>query len=443
VSEVCHPVRLLGALDAEAELRRPDPGHPAEAALAAGLAAAEADARAEVAALLPDVDLAALALRGDDGEVLHRRPGPDRVGAVVGDVVLDHVLGFHDQAPPRLRPMRDGQDLPYGDFAAPAGSRPGRTTRAQVGRLVAELTGGATVSIDGLDEVDAGLERFAERLERLFAARALLNGYVSGGDTSATRRHWDDHDVLVLQVEGAKHWEIRRPSEPAPLRGVVEDLDAGGEVAWSGTLEPGDALFVPRGHPHVVTPTGGFSFHVTSGLTRVRPVDVVRWLSARSTTAAALRRDLHPLAPDGDDAAIERAVAEELVAGSMTRYRRLSAALQPARATTRFSAVRQLLFTEDRAGLSARLALPGGLLVESTGPDEWVLAGAGRRWAVAPHALALVGELLAARPLAVEDLVVDCPSGTSCARTLVAQLAVDGVLAIDRAPGAVPGPSVG
>jgi hypothetical protein len=33
----------------------------------------------------------------------------------------------------------------------------------------------------------------------------------------------------------------------------------------------------------------------------------------------------------------------------------------------------------------------------------------------------------------VTELTVDCPSGGDCARTLVAQLAVDGVCAIDRA----------
>lgn len=441
-AEACHPVRLLGEPGPDTVLRPPDPAVPAEAALARGLQAARDSSRTVVQGLLPHADLDAVVLRGDDAVVLHRSPGIEALTALVGADVLDDVLAFHDQGHPRLRPMRDGQDLPYPWFATPSGTRPGRTARAQVGRLVAELTAGATVGVDGVDEVHGPLERLAEHLERLFASRVLINAYLSGGQTSATRRHWDDHDVIVLQLDGAKHWDIRRPAAPAPLRGAVDDRSPGGEVCFDGRMEPGDVLFVPRGHPHVVTPTGGFSLHLTASLTRVRVVDVLRWLAARSVSVPGLRRDLHPSAHPDDDPGVEHEIVTGLVEGSVGRYRTLSAALQPARATSRFGAVRRLLFSEERAGLTARLALPGGLLVESAGEDEYVLVGAGRRWAVAPHALDLVGRLLAGEPLAVVDLSVDCPSGPSCARTLVAQLAVDGVLAIDRVQRPLDAPSV-
>lgn len=438
----CHPVRLLGDVTPETRVRRPDPSVPLEAPLVAGSTSARAASRQVVQSLLPGVDLDALEVRGDDAPVVHATPGLEAVGARIGPDVLDEVLALHDWGPPRLRPMRDGQDLPYGAFAAPAGSRPGRSVRAQVGRLVAELTGGATVAIDGVDEAHGALEALAEDLERFFAARVLINAYVSGGDTSATQRHWDDHDVIVLQLEGAKHWEIRRPAAPAPLRGVVGDRSEGDAVCWEGTLAPGDSLFVPRGHPHVVTPTGGFSLHLTAGITRVRAVDVLTWLQARAPGVAELRRDLHP-AVDDDDVELERRITEDLVTGAVGRYRLLSAVRQPARASTRFSAMRKLLFTEDRTDLTARLALPGGLLVEDTQEaGDLVLVGAGRRWAVVDHALELVGRLLAGDPLALDELEVDCPSGPSCARTLVAQLAVDGVVAIDRAHGPLAAPSV-
>ncbi|MGH3831563.1 MAG: JmjC domain-containing protein [Pseudonocardiaceae bacterium] len=37
-------------------------------------------------------------------------------------------------------------------------------------------------------------------------------------NTAGFDLHWDDHDVIVVQLAGSKMWEVRGTSRPAPLR---------------------------------------------------------------------------------------------------------------------------------------------------------------------------------------------------------------------------------
>lgn len=367
----------------------------------------------------------------DGGHVVHARPGTAVLEALLGRDVVDELLAWHDQRSPRLRAVRDGAPQSPDVFVQPHRTWAGTAARVQVGRLVAELTAGTTVALDGTDEIHPRIAAAAEHLERVFAAHVLANVYVSAGERSGTGRHWDDHDVLVLQLDGAKRWEVRRPARAVPLRSFVPDESPGGETVFDDVLAPGDVLYLPRGHVHLVTPTGGASTHLTFGITRQRGVDVLARLVNEAGQDAAFRHDV----PAGDDGAADRLGADvaRLLADRADDLVRAGPASIRSRATTRFSAMRQALVDGRWDGLTARLSLPGGLWVESGGSsDEVVLAGARRRWAVRRHAFPAIGRLLAADPVPVADLALACPSGGDCSRTLVAQLAVDGVGELDR-----------
>ena len=114
------------------------------------------------------------------------------------------------------------------------------------------------------------------------------NLYCSPASASTSPRHYDTHDVLVLQISGRKSWRIFNPLVKLPLESVPPlpfeertamlkyarggprkaraniDDDECGEALKELTLTSGDLLYVPRGF---LTKRATDSFdHITVGL---------------------------------------------------------------------------------------------------------------------------------------------------------------------------------
>ncbi|CAE8652672.1 unnamed protein product [Polarella glacialis] len=109
---------------------------------------------------------------------------------------------------------------------------------------------------------------------------ANINIYVTGrGRKVSTDVHTDNHDVLILHTEGAKHWRVYAP--PARAEGLAHPLYRGknedklddselGEPLIDVVLRPGEVLFVPMGFPHATstldTGDSEVSVHMTLGI---------------------------------------------------------------------------------------------------------------------------------------------------------------------------------
>jgi hypothetical protein len=90
------------------------------------------------------------------------------------------------------------------------------------------------------------------------------NAYFTPPHAQGLEPHYDDHDVLVLQLHGFKQWRIhhevkwpRRPMLEALPREFVKakPLDL--------TLNPGDVLYLPRGFVHEAAAMESSSLHLT------------------------------------------------------------------------------------------------------------------------------------------------------------------------------------
>jgi hypothetical protein len=97
-----------------------------------------------------------------------------------------------------------------------------------------------------------------------------VNAYITPPDSSGLVPHYDDHDVLVLQIQGSKSWhlyvgadrparEIQRDTEKAV---ALESLPIPMELL----LEAGDVLYVPRGRVHAAQTHAEPSVHLTVGI---------------------------------------------------------------------------------------------------------------------------------------------------------------------------------
>lgn len=411
-----------GELDNRTHVWRPRDGAPAGRRWEIDLARANEGARAasadRVRRSFPGVDLAGLVESDEPASVQLGRFDPAAVGGVsVADLVdqVDRVLARPGTAFPRVALAQDGEpehvEPPPALVWPAAGRRPSRLQGASVAHVVQR---GSTVLLHHVDDDVPALWSILEDVERVVGTPCAANAYVTmeGGDGFGA--HWDDHTVLVLQLEGSKSWEVRAPAVPHPLRPFVGD-GVSEDVVWEGRLDPGDALLVPHGMGHR-TSAHGASWHLTIPIQPPRWLDVTGFCLSAAGHWPLLRGDVPfdrtgavesygpPVLAEVDrfretlgdvfaDLTVDRAIGQWL------------AKVAP-RASTTLRTVLRRRTTEDWLDAHVRLATPGGLLPagDAAATDRVTLAGGQRELEVPAELVGAVLALAAAEPLRVADL---------------------------------------
>ncbi|MFD8428547.1 JmjC domain-containing protein [Streptomyces coelicoflavus] len=220
---------------------------------------------------------------------------------------LNDILASQRADPARVHLVRaaDGMSLASCCEPVPQLARRGRPTRLRPDRLDQELAAGATLVVDGIEELHPPLRDLVEGVESSLGALVQANLYVNlGGAQQGFHTHWDDHDVLVLQTEGTKHWDIHPPTTEHPV-GVLSDppRPAPGAVSWSGELTDGDVLYLPRGWWHTVRAVEGApSAHLTLGTRLPSAGDLLRRLLVHLVGVHGIVRQDLPRFADADRA---------------------------------------------------------------------------------------------------------------------------------------------
>lgn len=133
-------------------------------------------------------------------------------------------------------------------------------------------------------------------VERHFRARVATNAYVSFQAESAFPPHFDDHNVLVLQIHGSKRWFLHGQPYRYPLANARFPFPKyPGPVEAEILMEPGDLLFVPRGDVHWAEVAGPGSLHLTLTVQPTRGRDLLRWLGSVAEREEIGREDINPL----------------------------------------------------------------------------------------------------------------------------------------------------
>lgn len=165
---------------------------------------------------------------------------------------IDDVDGFIARGVrrPAVRMVRAGEILEPTSYCTT--TRLGGQSLPEVvdGLKVAEqLVAGATLVVQSLHRQWDPLVDFADELMAEIGHPVQINAYLTPSSASGLRTHHDEHDVFVVQLDGAKEW-------------TVEGL---GDVA----LEPGDVLYIPAGCDHSAVTTEDLSLHLTIGVLRI------------------------------------------------------------------------------------------------------------------------------------------------------------------------------
>lgn len=227
---------------------------------------------------------------------------------------LNRALVSHRLAPPRVRlHIRAGEAARDDDYTTSRATRRDETVRTlDLDKVVQSLRDGQSLVIDAVDEMLEGVRNAAADLEWAVREPVQANAYLTWGNTSGFGPHWDDHDVIIVQVDGTKHWKVFGPTRSKPMYADVEhDTSHPESVIWEGVLTAGEVLHIPRGFWHDVKGAGVGSFHLTFGFTRRTNIDAILHTVESLRSHESLRSDIDRFGQDTSsfDEAITTAVA--------------------------------------------------------------------------------------------------------------------------------------
>ncbi|MET9550131.1 cupin domain-containing protein [Streptomyces sp. NPDC006627] len=211
--------------------------------------------------------------------------------------LLDLIKRRH-LANPQLRCYAQGDEVHPSTFLSTTVNRRRQAvSQADMAALGRILKDGGTVVLDHVDFFDPTLEVACRALGWWSGELTSANAYLAVGETDGFHLHWDDHEVIAVQLSGEKSWEVRGPSRPAPMyRDAERNRTPSEEVLWKGTMRAGDVMHIPRGFWHTATrlgsDSGGHSLHVTFGFTKRTGVTWANFLSDAARADEAFRRDL-------------------------------------------------------------------------------------------------------------------------------------------------------
>lgn len=310
-------------------------------------------------------------------------------------------------SPPQFRCLQGGQDLHPREYMTAMHTRRGQAIPMvdmdRFGRLVAE---GVTTVLDSTNTFDPTLEIACRALQWWSGELVKVNTYLTTKDTAGFDLHWDDHDVIVVQLAGTKSWEVRGVSRVAPMfRDAQPTLEPSDSVVWSGTMVAGDVMHIPRGYWHQATRADrldsgaeeDYSLHVTFGLEQRTGVDWISWLTDQAREHEIFRQDL--------DRNAEASTMDRLV----DELTRLAASHRPEdflTARQRVQRPSRHRYTGSTFGAPTTVACITEFRPELHIAEDGSVAvvAAGRRIRFAARALPALRLLLSGHPVVVQDV---------------------------------------
>ncbi|WP_144836605.1 cupin domain-containing protein [Kocuria rosea] len=249
---------------------------------------------------------------------------------------VDELISRRGLRTPFLRVAKDGSTFPDSTFTSPAGV--GATIADQLDdtALWRQFADGATLVLQALHRTWEPVADFSAALSGELGHPVQANAYITPPQNRGFDDHYDVHDVFVLQIEGAKRWVLHEPVHPDPLRdqpwtdrrSAVAEA-AKGEAHLDVVLEPGDALYLPRGWLHAAQAQGAVSIHLTLGIHTWTRHGLAEQLAQEALALLAEDPEMRgslPLGVDGPggelDTVRERLVAALAAADPTPRFQR-------------------------------------------------------------------------------------------------------------------------
>lgn len=169
-----------------------------------------------------------------------------------------------------VRVVHEGRELQF--------ARVSEANRApSLEEIYAEHRRGATISLTHIHRWSSPLNVLCQRLAESFSANIQVNAYLTPPRSQGLGKHFDTHDVFVLQLHGSKKWMVGGRAVKFPLAHQAYDKDRAAATEYDQEFEltVGDLLYIPRGAVHQAQAIDTTSLHLTVGIVPVVYADII------------------------------------------------------------------------------------------------------------------------------------------------------------------------
>ncbi|SNS97777.1 cupin domain-containing protein [Rhodococcoides kyotonense] len=212
---------------------------------------------------------------------------------------VDELISHRGVRTPFARMAKDGSLLDKSQFTASGGFGAEMTDQLDSAAILSAFADGHTLVLQGLHRLWPPLIDFVRDLVDDIGHPSQVNSYITPASSKGFSPHYDVHDVFVLQISGEKRWILHPPVHTHPLsnqpwsdrKNAVEERAI--EAPHLDTvLQPGDALYLPRGWIHSAEALGDTTIHLTIGVSSFTRYDVAHNLLGVLQEDAELREPL-------------------------------------------------------------------------------------------------------------------------------------------------------
>lgn len=233
-----------------------------------------------------------------------KAPDARRAEGLLPQITIERLIASDLLPSMRLSVLRDGEVVAPHRFRTDDG-------RLHVSAMEGLVREGVSLIVTGIHDDVPAIERLRKGLELRLGHDVWVNAYVTHGPGGALPPHYDDHDVLALQVHGSKRWHGHGVPFPSPIERSPDGVDFG-PSHWELLLEPGDLLYLPRGEAHHAMADGPLSVHLTFGIDTRRGIDFLSSVVEHAKSEGLFRQDLTRLGGTSSLELRERALKDRM-----------------------------------------------------------------------------------------------------------------------------------
>ncbi|KAI6205402.1 hypothetical protein M3Y94_00788100 [Aphelenchoides besseyi] len=178
--------------------------------------------------------------------------------------------------------------------------------RAYSGAIRSFINSGYSIQCVNPQTFNDNIHYICDVLQELYGCFIGANCYYTPKGSSGFAPHYDDIDAFMIQTAGRKHWTIYAPlnDDQWPMESSgnftqEEMAERADQIVFSGWLETGDILYLPRGFIHCAkTDTVHDSLHVTISVAQKHSISDLllavtnKMLQAKIEGIPQLRRNL-------------------------------------------------------------------------------------------------------------------------------------------------------
>src|ERR1700744_616710 len=131
-----------------------------------------------------------------------------------------------------------------------------------------DFADGYTIVLESIHRYVRAIASLLHAIEVELNFATQINAYFTPPESQGFVPHYDEHDVLILQLRGSKIWHLYDGVDVAP-RAVLRHQPVAADMLPAPTdvlLEVGDVLYVPGGRVHAAEATSEGSVHLTLGV---------------------------------------------------------------------------------------------------------------------------------------------------------------------------------